>query len=242
MLGFIEIPAGKFIIGEGNGQHELTLPTFYISRFPVTVAQFRAAGIEPQYKDAFADPDNHPVRYLTWYRAVDYCNWLDKTLRNSDQTPPALAEKLRQGWKITLPSEAEWEKAARGTNGQIYPWQGDEIEPTLANYDRTGIGSTSTVGCFPAGASPYGVEEMSGNIWEWTRSRYLDYPYPSDKKGIQERGNLQKDDRKSRVLRGGAFRDDGSSVRCAFRLNFNPYFGYNGVGFRVVACPFTSGL
>lgn len=258
LLGFIEIPGGKFIMGSNaqtdtqadeqdeSPQHELNLPSFYISRFPVTVAQFRASGIEPSDMDAFADPDNHPIRYVTWNEALDYCNWLDKTLRNSAQTPPDLAEKLRQGWKISLPSEAEWEKAARGTQGQIYPWQGDAADPNLANYSETGIGATSAVGCFAAGASPFGVEEMAGNLWEWTRSLWgkdwnkpeFSYPYKAD----DGRENLTAPTDIFRVLRGGAFYDSGSSVRCAYRYDDLPSLGYNDVGFRVVASPFTSGL
>ncbi|MFN8442987.1 MAG: SUMF1/EgtB/PvdO family nonheme iron enzyme [Caldilineaceae bacterium] len=257
LLGFIEIPGGQFIMGSNKEldpqarddetpQHKLNLPTFYIARFPVTVAQFRASGIQPSDKDAFADPDNHPVRWINWYEALSYCNWLDQTLRNSDQTPPALAEKLRQGWKITLPSEAEWEKAARGVQGQIYPWAVNDIDAPLANDQEAGIGDNSAVGCFPAGASPYSVEEMAGNVWEWTRSLWgkdrqkpeFGYPY----KDNDGRENLTAPSNTLRVLRGGANYNDNNAVRCAVRNRHDPNVRGDYYGFRVIASPFTSGI
>ena len=106
-----------------------------------------------------------------------------------------------------LPSEAEWEKAARGTEGQIYPW-GDKPDPNLANYDKTGIGTTSPVGCFPGGAGPYGAEDMAGNVWEWTRSLWgQDWQKPGFKytyNPADGREDLTAGADDHRVGRGGA--------------------------------------
>ena len=172
LLGFVEIPAGPFTMGsdpdldkyarkEELPQHELVLPTYYIGRFPVTVAQFRtyveAGGRRPEDPDSLRDLPTRPIRWVTWYEALAYCEWLTATLRGWEHTPEPLASLLRVGddegrrWRVTLPSEAEWEKAARGADGRRYPW-GNDGDPGRANYDETGIGSTSAVGCFPNGS------------------------------------------------------------------------------------------
>ncbi len=113
-----------------------------------------------------------------------------------------------------------------------YPW-GNESDPNRANYDDTGIGLTSAVGCFPGGASPYGVEDLSGNVWEWTRSLYENYPYdPGDgRENLEEEG--------SRVLRGGAFGFAADYVRCASRVTWGPGYRVLNRGFRVVVSPFS---
>ena len=168
---------------------------------------------------------------------------------------------MPQDCTVSLPSEAEWEKAARGgldiplanpvqtlplslaartmaANPQVarnFPWEGDE-EPERMNFAETGLGQTSPVGGFPSGASPYGVEELSGNVWEWTRSLWRDYPYdPSDgREDLKAPG--------PRVLRGGAFFSNARLARCAYRYLSNPDNRYDSFGFRVVVSPFFSDL
>ncbi len=246
LLGFVKIPAGPFLMGEGEEQHELVLPEYYIARYPVTVAQFKAfvddSGHKPDDPVSLQGLPNHPVVSVTWYDAIAYCKWLTKRWREWDDTPEPLATLLHTGanggpaWRVTLPSEAEWEKAARGTDGRVYPW-GDKADPNRANYGETGIRDTSAVGCFPGGASPYGVEDLSGNVWEWTRSLSGDYPYPVDEKKRRQRENLEAGRDAHRVLRGGAFFNDGWVVRCAVRYGYYPNLRNRNFGFRVVVSP-----
>ena len=137
-------------------QHVLTLPKYYIARYPVTVAQFQmfvdATGYRPRSNRCLQGLSNHPVVYVDWQDAMAYAAWLTAELQQyPDKTPEPLHMLLRQpGGCITLPSEAEWEKAARGPQGHVYPW-GHEPDPNRANYVSTGLGSTSAVGCFPGG-------------------------------------------------------------------------------------------
>lgn len=259
LLGFVEIPAGEFLMGSNKKkdaqayddelkQHKLTLPRYYIARFPVTVAQFQRfvdeSRYQPEHPECLQGLSNHPVVNVTWYEALKYCEWLTDRLRNWESTPEPLTSLLKkQGWRITLPSEAEWEKAARGADGRIYPW-GNKADATLANYSQTGIGASSAVGCFPGGASPYGCEEMSGNVWEWTRSLWgkdvsepkFKYPYdPND-----GREKFDEPDEVRRVLRGGAFLSDDRHVRCAYRSRFFQSSRNDFIGFRLVVRTFFS--
>ncbi|GAB4541176.1 MAG: hypothetical protein Kow0063_31790 [Anaerolineae bacterium] len=192
----VEIPAGTFIMGSDSGDpedapaHQVDLPAFEIDRFEVTNANF-AAFVEATgyvtdaeksgkktWRDEFtAGKENHPVTRVTWNDAVAYCEWLGKR----------------------LPSEAEWEKAARGEDGRSFPW-GNDWDPTRANVKATGLRGTAAVGSFGAGASPYGVEDMVGNVWEWTADWYQAYP-----------GNNASDPyygEQCRVSRGGGWFDE----------------------------------
>ncbi|MCP4211775.1 MAG: SUMF1/EgtB/PvdO family nonheme iron enzyme, partial [Halieaceae bacterium] len=236
LLGFVEIPAGAFSMGsdtitdDERPQHQVDLPTFYIARYPVTVAQYQAfvdaTGFEPGDGDALRDAASRPVRDVNWYEALAYCDWLTDALTEWSQTPEPLARRLHKGWRFTLPSEAQWEKAARGGDGRTYPW-GEDRDPDKANYHATAIGTTSAVGCFPTGMSPYGVEDMSGNVWEWCLSKYKKYPYKNDKRNLIDKSKGR------RVLRGGSFDDLDWFVRCAFRDLRRPHFRDLSVGFRV---------
>jgi formylglycine-generating enzyme required for sulfatase activity/energy-coupling factor transporter ATP-binding protein EcfA2 len=260
MLGFVHIPAGSFLMGsdpekdsdayeDEQPQHKVALPDYYLARYPVTVAQFRAfanaSGYDKFNKDALEDPPNRPVRYMTWYDALAYVQWLGEELSAVSRQRAAkdgLGEVEQAFWRglangklcLTLPSEAEWEKAARGDeDGRIYPW-GNEPDPKRANYSDTGIGTTSAVGAFPDGASPYGLLDLSGNVYEWTRTIWdsdkYTYPYQLN----DGRESLEEESRKARrVLRGGAFYHDPRNVRCASRDDDSPYNWINFFGFRV---------
>jgi formylglycine-generating enzyme required for sulfatase activity len=252
-MGFVEVPGGFFWMGTTKEldslaeehelpQHELELPTYYIARYPVTVDQFRffvvASGYKPSDADSLRGLGNHPVVRVSWYDAVKYCEWITKFLRAYKETPEPLRSMLSaQSWCITLPSEAEWEKAARGTDRYIYPW-GDEPDPSKANYTETGIGTTSAVGCFQDGASTYSIEELSGNVWEWTRSLWgktlqePDFVYPYKVEG--ERENLSAPREIRRVRRGGSFSRDQSQIRCSIRRGNQPALVAHDIGFRLV--------
>jgi len=248
LLGFIHIPAGRFIMGsnpktdhyaqiEAQPQHEVDLGEYYIARYPVTVAQFRvfveASKYHPQDLDCLRGLPNHPVVHVTWYDALAYCDWLTAQLPNLPNLPP----NLRQGWRVSLPSEAEWERAARGTDDRIYPW-GSEFDPDKANTDESRIRGTSAVGCFPAGASPEGLLDLSGNIFEWTHSLWgndfnkPEFTYPYSQR-LRERENLNAGRDLLRVLRGGSWISSQVNARCAHRRKSNPDNGNNVRGFRI---------
>ena len=227
-------------------QHKIDLPRYYIGRYPVTVGQFQAfvkdSGYKPRDEDCLHGLPNHPVVNVAWHDALAYCNWLTEQLKKWKETPEPLKRLLGgEGWRITLPSEAEWENASRGPNGLIYPW-GDEFDPNKANTDETKIGATSAVGCFPEGKSPYGILDMSGNVWEWTRSLWgkdwqkPEFGYPYDPKDGRE--TLNAPDEIRRVLRGGSFFGLQGDARCAGRDWYGPDDWVRDVGFRVVASPF----
>jgi len=231
-----------------------------MARYPVTTAQYRTfveqSGYQTQDKDSLDGTPNHPVVNVTWYDTLEYCNWLTKQL--GDVSVERLKQARTAGQKafwqgiaehklrVMLPSEAEWEKAARGTNGVIYPW-GDKFDPDQLNSSESEIGSLSAVGIFPVGASPYGVLDLSGNVWEWTRSvirlrkekgdeviKEYNYPYVAN----DGREDLKANSNSSRVLRGGSFGRESSLARCASRRWHYPDFRSWNSGFRVVVSPF----
>jgi formylglycine-generating enzyme required for sulfatase activity len=216
------------------------LPDYFVARYPLTVAQFGAFVEDTRFqvgdRNCLRDAPNHPVRWVSFHEALAYCRWLTDTLRTAEFTPLPLREHLAAGWVITLPSEAEWEKAARGTDGRIYPW-GDTFKASNANGNDSRLGTTSPVGLFPNGASPCGALDMSGNVWEWTRSLWgtdgkLSFRYPYEPRDAK-RENLEASDDVWQVLRGGAFVDSGGFLRAAKRYWGSPGRRYNHFGFRV---------
>jgi len=239
-MEFRDVSAGPFLMGSDDAssdekpRHLCDLPFGYrIGRFPVTVAQFReyvqSSSEEPRDPASLKGADNEPVVWVSWDDALIFCRWLTEKWRQEG--------KLEAGWEVNLPSEAEWEKAARGTDGKIYPW-GNEADLEKANSAETGIGRVSAVGCFPGGVSPSGCEEMSGNVWEWTRSAWKRYPYVR-KGGHEEVEALQQ---WLPVMRGGLFFNPLSFARCASRGRGPLQEGEGRVGFRVVLLPFSSDL
>ncbi|MEA3278293.1 MAG: SUMF1/EgtB/PvdO family nonheme iron enzyme [Pseudomonadota bacterium] len=231
---WIEIPAGTVWMGSNEGDedeqpvHKVSLPDFRISRVPITNAQYhlftKATGQEsPEHWEESRPPkglESHPVVNVSWHDALAYCRWLSGVT----------------GKGIGLPSEAEWERAARGDRSRReYPW-GDGFEATKCNCAQLGLWETTPVGIFPEGASRYGCLDMSGNVWEWTRSLYGGYPYPEDMDARAERENLEASG--DRVLRGGAFDFNPRLVRCAYRYVCGPDFRGVVIGFRVVVSPF----
>jgi formylglycine-generating enzyme required for sulfatase activity len=254
MLGFVHIPADpQFRIGtrkadaervakivdRGVGDDEINdeptpSPEFYICRYPVTVAQFRAfaeaSGFRIGREDALRDPDSRPVRFVNWYEAQAYCEWLNGVLASAPEFEGTNAGRLvrEHARRVALPSELEWERAARGgLRDAIYSW-GDEPDPNRGNYSDSEIGDTSAVGCFPANG--FGLYDMIGNVWEWTRSRFADYPYaPADGR---EEPNPTDDE--PLVLRGGSWYGVRDSACCAYRLWSSPGSRFDSLGFRVV--------
>lgn len=137
---------------------------------------------------------NHPVCGVAYEEAEAFCRWLSQL----------------SGHGVDLPTEAQWEKAARGTDGRQWPW-GDEFNPQMCNTREGGYEGTTPVERFPQGASPYGVLDMGGNVEEWTRDLYL--PYPDDQAVIDGFGGPGQ----YRVTRGGHWKGGGDLARCARR-------------------------
>jgi formylglycine-generating enzyme required for sulfatase activity len=210
-------------------------PEFWIARYPVTVAQFRAfveaTGFAIGDANALADPDSRPVRSVNWHEALAWCDWLNEMLTTSPAcagSPIARLVREQRCW-VALPSELEWEKAARGgLAGSVFPWPGD-ADPNRANYDDSEISDTSVVGCFAANG--FGLFDMVGNVWEWTRSIELPYPYDATD---PKREDLKAGDDVWRVVRGGSWLDHRGGARCASRAWYLPAFRNGDCGFRVV--------
>jgi formylglycine-generating enzyme required for sulfatase activity len=227
------VPSGTLIMGstaEGAAPNEqpLTkthLTCFYISRHPVTNAQFEM--FDPAHKakrPSWAD-ENHPAVYVSSVEAIRFCEWLSR----------------RDGKKYRLPTEAEWEYAARGTDGRSYPWGEKLNRGDVANFAdcnttfpwrdaeiNDGFAETAPIGSYPRGASPFGLEDMAGNVWEWCLDFYEPY---KGKECTNPRSTFTAG---RRIYRGGSWKSKATSLRTTTR-NFNvPEYSANDVGFRVV--------
>jgi len=213
----IKIPAGKFTMGSNKGSdnekpvHLVDLAQYNIDKYETTNAQYTACvqtgKCTPSRCDEYENGEkaNHPVVCVNWNQAKAYCEW-------------------RGG---RLPTETEWEKAARGTDERIYPWGNESPNDTLLNYEKK-VGDTTEVGSYPKGASPYGVMDMAGNVWEWVSSDYKPYPYKADD------GREDLLDNTEKGLRGGSWPDNDISSRTTHRNNIEPTASSGGIGFRCV--------
>jgi formylglycine-generating enzyme required for sulfatase activity len=243
------VPSGEFVMGtQTETDIERPLHTvnidydYFIGRFPVTNKEFAAYAKIVGYtfeslRHVFKDPkkhlellENHPVKGVKWFVAQDYIQYLNSNY----------VDQLPEGYNFRLPSEAEWEKAARGVDGRKYPW-GNKFDKTLCNSAENGINGTTPVGNYsPQGDSQYGMADASGNVSEWTRSiwgktfEYPDFWYPYNK--YIEREDQNVSDLFLRVIRGGCFADESWRVRCAFRNKSLPSFS-TLIGFRVAIVP-----
>jgi formylglycine-generating enzyme required for sulfatase activity len=229
------VPAGEFLMGSDDGdqderpQRRVYLDAFEIDRYEVTNVQYRrfllATGCEP--------PQHWPERYVAFLPDRDP-DWRGTDYPAGEGTYPAVAVNWEDAavycaWASKrLPTEAEWEKAARGMDGRTYPW-GDGWDSSRANVGATGIGYTQPVGSYTAGVSPYGVLDMAGNVWEWVADlydrRYYAYA-PNRNPPGPESGTGE------RILRGGAWDSPADHVRASYR-NATHFFGPNyRAGFR----------
>jgi formylglycine-generating enzyme required for sulfatase activity len=263
------VPSGEFWRGEGQDAQIVNVSRFWISRYPVTNAQYaafvRATGRPaPRHWQGEHPPPgigNHPVVYVTWHDAAQYCTWYNERLfstpftlwrsnrvRRLDRAPGDVS----RDWMVRLPASQEWEKAARGglhipdpTNSgeadaestqdrlvdnplprRTYPWgdswrlsaQGSRGDETRCNVSESDIGTTTPVGMYPDGASPYGVLDIAGNVWEWC----LDWA---------------DEQNRYKVRRGGAFRFTHEHARCAAYDKAYPGLSWPHLGFRVVLAP-----
>jgi formylglycine-generating enzyme required for sulfatase activity len=236
----IEIPAGAFLMGSNRKkdrqasdneqpQHTVPVGTYRIGRYPLTVAEYACFVRATQRHEPLisggitwrlqtGERMDHPVVCISWQDMLAYVRWL--------------AGVTGEPWR--LPTEAEWEKAARSPDGRMYPW-GNEWDTTRANTSDSGPGHTTAVGSYSNGGSPYGVQDMAGNVWEWTSTVYQEYPY------IQEDGREHLASTSNRVLRGGSWGSNLRHARAAFRsdLRIDGFFD-NGGGRLVVGSLSTS--
>lgn len=226
-MTLVYVPAGEFIMGSEVRDdempiHKVSLDAFWIDQTEVTNAMYAkcvadGACEEPTDKksrthsDYYDNPEfgNYPVIYVEWIMANAYCEWAERR----------------------LPTEAEWEKAARGDDGRIYPWGDESPNENLLNYNGN-VGDTTEVGIYPNGESIYGALDMAGNVYEWVNSIYQPYPYDA------KDGREDLESKRGRVYRGGTWKDSDDVARSANRADFGPTgYSLDIIGFRCSKSP-----
>ncbi len=227
------VPAGQFLMGSDYGaadeepQHTVTMSAYYIDQYEVTNARYaecvKAGPCKPPtsfnsvtHPNYYDNPDfaNFPVIQVTWPMAKAYCEWRG----------------------ARLPSEAEWEKAARGDDGRPFPWGEQEPNCTFANFwndEPDCVGDVAEVGKYNKGVSPFNLFDMAGNVWEWVADWYDDTYYAS----TPLENPLGPDSGTFRIVRGGAWSNGAGSIRTTTRGRNLPNKSYNYVGLRCVRLP-----
>jgi serine/threonine-protein kinase len=234
-LELVRVPAGHFWMGsdpakdgeahdDERPQRWLSLSEFYIGRYPVTNAQYAVFVREKKAKAPGHWPggvcpsgkENHPVVDVARDDTLAFCAWLSQAT----------------GKEFRLPNEPEWEKAARGDDGRLYPWGNRPPHADLCNFSVGDGSATTPVDRYPKGASPYGALDMAGNVWEWTSSPFEPYGGSAPRAGSGSSGRY--------VVRGGSFRRSRRDLRCANRHQLYPANRCEDLGFRVVYLPDSS--
>jgi eukaryotic-like serine/threonine-protein kinase len=221
-MTLLYVPAGEFTMGSNDGKanekppHTVYLDAFWIDQTEVTNAMYaqcvRAGACQAPASTASSTRasyygttqfDNYPVVYVSWNDAQQYCQWAGGDLL----------------------TEAQWEKAARGTDGRLYPWGNQALDTSRLNFNQN-VGDTTEVGKYPDGISFYGALDMAGNVWEWVRDWYGSYPSSSQRNPT---GPSSSD---YRVVRGGSWNFDASVVRASYRGWGDPVLRGDSSGFR----------
>jgi formylglycine-generating enzyme required for sulfatase activity len=232
-MRFLWVPGGRFWMGSGADEedtdedekprHLEELSGFWLAETPVTNRQYevflwaRRVSEEPRFwRDRKYNQPEQPVVGVSWLEAREFCRWLSE----------------RAGQRMDLPTEAQWERAARGDDERKYPWGDEEPDGTRAHYGNSWVdGAPLRVGSLPWGRGPYGHLDLAGNVWEWCQDDWgVDsYPFSGTTDGSQQG--------EARACRGGAFGVESRSLRSAFRLRSRADRGFHDLGFRVAASP-----
>ncbi len=235
----VTVPPGPFLMGSAIRkdkqtsdsewpQHTVTLAEYHIGTYPLTVAEYacfvqavqqsepnelitKEYGWGLAWQTQLTERAEHPVVHVSWEDVLAYTQWL--------------AQLTGDDWR--LPTEAEWEKAARGTDGRRYPW-GYLWDRSRANTNDGGPHMTTPVGSYPSGASPYGAQDMAGNVWEWTSTNYKPYPYRTN----DGRENMSLFANK--IVRGSSWDSYPKDARVAHRSSVGSHHSKNDIGARLV--------